>query len=187
MRELSLHILDLVQNAIEAGAVKVKLEIVEDKKKDIFLIRVTDDGRGMDEIMRKKVLDPFVTTRTTRKIGLGLPLIDMSTKHCGGYLKIDSEPGRGTIIEAMYLFSHIDRPPLGNIIETIKSILIANPDLDFCYSHSVDEHSFRMFTREIVEILGDVPLTHPDVLDWLHEYVKGNISNLYGGAENENG
>ena len=180
MRELSLHILDLVQNSIEAGANKVSLEIIEDiHTMDTLMIRVTDNGRGMDEETCKKVVDPFYTTRTTRYVGLGVPLIDMSTKLCEGYLAVNSTLGCGTVVEALYKHSHLDRPPLGNIVETIKSIIIANPQLHFCYSHTVDQAVFSLATQELIEILGDVPLTQPDVLVWLNEYLTDNIMNLY--------
>lgn len=186
MRELSLHILDLVQNSLEAGATRILLEIIEDSRADTLLIRVTDNGKGMDASTVQRVLDPFVTTRKTRRVGLGLPLIDMSTKQCGGYLKLDSTPGEGTVVEAAYRRSHIDRPPLGNMVETVKSLVVANPDVDFMYRHMVDDAAFSLATREITEILGDMPLTHPDVIVWLSEYLAANEANLYGGVEHEN-
>ena len=185
MRELALHILDLVQNSIEAGATRVLLEIIEDNAKDKMIIRVTDNGRGMDEDTARKAVDPFVTTRTTRRVGLGLPLIDMSTSRCGGYLKIDSAVGRGTVIEAAYMHSHLDRPPLGNMVETAKTLIVANPDLDFVYRHSVDGRDFTVATREQTGILDGVPLTSPDVLNWLHEYLSANMANMYGGVISE--
>ncbi|MBP2664411.1 MAG: putative system histidine kinase [Firmicutes bacterium] len=186
MREISLHILDLVQNSIEAGATAVKLEIIETIVKDSMVIRVYDNGRGMNKKMRQLVIDPFITTRTTRRIGLGLPLMDMSTKRCGGYLKIDSTPGQGTVIEAMYQHSHFDRPPMGNLVETIKSILVGNPVLEFSYKHTVDDKSISISSREIADILDGISLTQPDVLIWLHGYLSDNIANLYGGANDEN-
>lgn len=183
MRELALHILDLVQNSIEAGATSVLLEIIEDINADIMVIRVTDNGRGMDEATRRRVLDPFVTTRKTRRVGLGLPLIDMSTKRCGGSLRIISTPGQGTTVEASYRHGHLDRPPLGNMLETVKTLIIANPELDFEYRHNFNGAVFSLATRDITEALGDVPLTHPDVISWLHEYLSDNLVNLYGGVK----
>ncbi|MBP2645923.1 MAG: putative system histidine kinase [Firmicutes bacterium] len=182
MRELALHILDLVQNSIEAGASRVQLEIVEDVDSDTLLIRVTDNGRGMDAETRKKVTDPFVTSRTTRRVGLGLPLIDMSTKQCDGYLTIESEPGQGTTIEAVYRYSHLDRPPLGNIIETIKTLIIANPALDFIYRHTVNNNEFALSTQQIAGALEDMPLTHPDVIVWLDAFLSEGLKNLHGGV-----
>ncbi len=186
MRELALHILDLVQNSLEAGANRVLLEIIEDSSADTLTIRVSDNGRGMDADTRRRVLDPFVTTRTTRRVGLGLPLIDMSTKQCGGYLKIDSTVGRGTTVEAVYRHSHLDRPPLGNLAATVKTLVIANPEIELAYRHTVDNAVFSLATRELTEILGDMPLTHPDVIMWLDEYIAANEANLYGGVQHEN-
>jgi len=181
-----LHILDLVQNSIEAEASKVVLNITEDFTADILLIQVVDNGRGMDELTRRKVVDPFYTTRQTRRIGLGLPLIAMTAEQCGGYLKIASEPGQGTMVEACYRHKHIDRPPLGNIADTVKTVIVANPDLDFEYCHTVNDGRFRMTTREITAILGDIPLSNPDVLVWLDQYLKEQLANLYGGVQDEN-
>ncbi len=186
MREISLHILDLIQNSIEAEATSVKLEIIEDIVNDRMIIRVSDNGRGMNEKMRQLVIDPFITTRTTRRIGLGLPLMDMSTKRCDGYLDINSIPGQGTVIEAMYRHSHYDRPPMGNLPETIKSILVANPELQFFYSHTFNDQSLSVSSQEIADILDGIPLTQPDVLIWLDGYLSESIDNLYGGAKNEN-
>jgi hypothetical protein len=186
MRELALHILDLVQNSIEAGATRVTLEIIEDSKADTLTIRVSDNGRGMDADTQRRVIDPFVTTRTTRRVGLGLPLIDMSTKRCEGYLRITSAIGEGTAVEAVYQHSHWDRPPLGNMVETVKSILIGNPEMDFTYHHKVDNAEFTLESREITDTLGDMPLTHPDVILWLNEYLAANVANLYGGVQHEN-
>ncbi len=183
MRELSLHILDLVQNSLEAGANIIKLEIIEDLSADVLLIRVADNGRGMDEKLRQLVIDPFVTTRMTRRVGLGLPLMEMSTKRCDGYLKIESTPGQGTIIEASYRHHHLDRPPLGDIVETIKTILVANPTLDFLYRHTVNDRIFSISSRELADILDGVSITQPDILIWLHKYLSDHIANLYGGVE----
>lgn len=185
MRELALHILDLVQNSIEAGATKVDLEIIEDNAADTMTIRVADNGRGMDAKTSQRVTDPFVTSRKTRRVGLGLSLIDMSTKRCEGYLRLNSSIGKGTVVEAVYRHSHLDRPPLGNMVETVKTLVIANPDLDLSYTHTVNGVVFTMSTREITEQLGDIPLTHPDVILWLHEYLSDHLANLYGGVKHE--
>ncbi len=186
MRELALHILDLVQNSLEAGASHVLLAIIEDSSADTLTIRVSDNGRGMDDATRRRVLDPFVTTRKTRRVGLGLPLIDMSTRQCGGYLRIDSKVGEGTEVEAVYRHSHLDRPPLGDLVATVKTLIVANPELDFVYRHEVDGTAFTVATGELTSILGEMPLTHPDVLAWLGEYLAAEEVKLYGGAKHEN-
>lgn len=185
MRELSLHVLDLVQNAVEAGASRVELEITEDLAADRLIIMINDNGRGMGNETRQKVTDPFYTSRTTRRIGLGIPLIQMSTQRCDGTLGIVSEPGVGTRIEAVYRYSHWDRPPLGNMVETLKSILVGNPGFDFSYLHRVAQREFRLEAAQIWEALDGLPLTQPDVLQWLQAYLEENFTILYGGVENE--
>lgn len=186
MRELSLHILDLVQNSLEAGASQVDLEIIEDTKMNRMSIRVSDNGCGMDEITQQRVTDPFVTSRTTRKIGLGLPLLDMTTKQCGGSLSISSSIGRGSVVEAVYQLSHLDRPPLGNIADTIQAIIIANSNLHFTYRHVVEDQVFLVESKHIRDVLGDIPLTDPDVITWLRNYITDGVRCLYGGVEDEN-
>ena len=183
MHELSLHILDIVENSTGAGADKVTLTVEEDSGRDELRICIVDNGRGMDAAMVASVLDPFVTTRTTRKVGLGLPLMEMTTGMCGGHLTVKSEPGVGTEVEATWQHSHLDRPPLGNMLTTLKTILVMNPDLHFQYFHRVDRNTFSLDSLEIRNALGDLPLTHPEVLDWLNGYLKENLSILYGGSE----
>ena len=159
MRELALHILDLVQNSVEAGASRVDLEIAEDTHADRLTIRVRDNGRGMKEELRRQATDPFVTTRRTRKIGLGLPLIDMSTRHCDGRLNLVSTPGQGTSVEAVWRFSHLDRPPLGDMSATVRALVAGNPELALVYRHWRDGREFILSTDEIAGMLGPVPLS----------------------------
>lgn len=186
MRELSLHILDLVQNSAEAGADCISLAVIEDKTSDLLTIRVTDNGRGMDAQTAKQVIDPFYTSRKTRKVGLGLPLIDMSTEQCDGQLLIKSAVGQGTVVEASWRLSHLDRPPLGDLPSTLKSLIIGNSDIDIRYSHMVDDNEFCLSTRELKTILDGIPFTHPDVLQWLDDYVCSHERQLYGGVLDEN-
>ena len=181
MHELSLHVLDLVENSTGAGADKVAVTVEENSSQDELRIRIEDNGKGMDDKMVATVVDPFVTTRTTRKVGLGLPLMDMTTRMCGGNLRIASTVGVGTTVEATWRLGHLDRPPLGNMAATLKTILVMNPDLHFQYSHKVDERSFLLDSGEIRLALGDLPLTQPEVLEWLDGYLKENLSILYGG------
>lgn len=183
MHELALHILDLVQNSLEAKATAVWLEVSEDVAADLLTIRIVDNGRGMDEQTAARAIDPFSTSRTTRKVGLGLPLMDMTARQAGGRLTIDSKPGKGTTVEAIYCLSHWDRPPLGNIADTVRTIIVANPELDFHYSHCVGQAVFSVSTQDLKEALGDIPFTQPDVLMWLDSYLKENTANLYGGVQ----
>ena len=187
MRELSMHILDLVQNSIEARASKVWLHVNEMISTDALVIKIGDNGRGMNQETVDRVVSPFVTTRTTRKVGLGLPLISMSTMRSDGFMVIESEIGKGTTVTAVYRHSHWDRPPLGDMAQTVKALLVANPALDFTYKHTVNTNSFAVSACEIAEILGDIPLDQPDVLLWLDDYLTQGIGNLYGGVDSEDG
>lgn len=182
MRELCLNILDLVQNSLEAGATCVSVYIQEDILNDRLTIRVSDNGRGMDAELVKQVADPFVTSRRTRHVGLGLPLVAMWAERSGGKLTINSTLGVGTVVEAIYQYSHWDRPPLGNITDTVRTIIVANPDLQFSYCHQYGGRTFSLLTSELVTTLGDIPLTHPIVLEWLREYLQSGLANLYGGV-----
>lgn len=171
MRELSLHILDVLENSLEAGASRITLTIEEDLAADRLTITITDDGRGMDADTVTKVLDPFFTTRTTRHVGLGLPLFAAAARRCNGDLTIKSEPGKGTTVRATFQHSHIDRAPLGDIRNTILSFLLAARPVDLHYIHRVNERQFEFDTADIRTELGDVPLSHPAVRDWLSEFI----------------
>ena len=183
MHEISLHILDLVENSTGAGATIVSVSVEEDSRRDELRIRIADNGKGMDASLVLKVTDPFVTSRTTRKVGLGLPLMDMTTRMCDGGLRITSAKGVGTTVDATWRLSHLDRPPLGNMAATLKTILVMNPELRFRYCHTVGEHSFLLDSGEIRLALGDLPLTQPEVLEWIDAYLKENLSILYGGKQ----
>ncbi|MCR4407902.1 MAG: ATP-binding protein [Anaerolineae bacterium] len=171
MRELSLHILDVLQNSLEAGASKVTLTIEEDLMADRLTITVTDNGRGMDADTVTKVLDPFFTTRTTRHVGLGLPLFAAAARRCNGDLVVESELGKGTTVRATFQHSHIDRAPLGDIRNTILSFLLAARPVDLHYVHRVNDRQFEFDTADIRAELGNVPLSHPAVRDWLSEFI----------------
>lgn len=182
MQELSLHILDLVQNSLGAKASIIEVDIFEDTKQDKLLISIKDNGIGMDEDFIKKVSDPFFTTRTTRKVGLGIPLFAQTAKSCGGDLKIMSERGKGTLIEAQFILSHIDRPPLGNMADTIVSLVAIRTDVDFVYRHKVDDKEFSFDTREVKRVLEGVPINYPKVLDWIKRWVDEGLREINGGV-----
>jgi len=184
MRELSLHILDIIQNSIEAGASEVTLVIDEDPENDWFRITITDNGRGMSPEMVESVKDPFVTTRTTRKVGLGIPLFYTASQQAGGDLSIQSKLGKGTEIHVRFQRSHIDRAPLGDIAATITTVLGGHPNLVFVYRHQFRNRVFELNAVEIRAGLDDVELSHPMVLGWIREYIQEGLAELYGG-ENE--
>lgn len=185
MRELSMHILDVLENAHEAGATLVELEIEEDTSADRLTIVVRDNGRGMDAETAKRALDPFFTTRTTRHVGLGLPLFAEAARRCDGDLTIQSTPGEGTTITATFRHSHIDRAPLGRIVDTLIAFLLSDPPVDLIYRHRVDEHTFTFDTREWREALGELPFSHPRVRSWIRHTLEEGEASLYrsGGDE----
>lgn len=176
MRELSLNVLDIVQNSITANANLIEIMLVEDINNDILKINIFDNGKGMTDEQIKSVTDPFYTTRTTRKIGLGIPLFKMAAEMSGGSFKIESTVGSGTKIYTSYIHSSIDRMPVGNINETVSMLIRMNPDIDFVYTHTFNEKSYSLDTRELREQLEDVPLDTPEVIDWINEYLTENDS-----------
>ena len=169
--ELSLHILDVLENAIEAGATRVELRIEEDLPADRLTIEIIDNGKGMDEGMLARVLDPFFTTRQTRHVGLGLPLFAAAAERCNGILQVESQVGQGTRVVVSFQHSHIDRAPLGDIKGTLLAFLMTERPIDLHYIHCVDGHTFEFDTAELRAELGDVPLIHPAVRRWLAEFI----------------
>lgn len=149
MEDLSLHILDIVENSIKAKASRIEIKVVEDIGKDLLTIEIKDNGQGIDEGTIKKVFDPFFTTRTTRRVGLGLPLLSQAARESGGDIEIESKVGRGTRVKATFGYSHIDRKPLGNMEATLTTLIAGNPEVDFIYEHKKDELEYRLDTKEI--------------------------------------
>ena len=138
MQDLSLHILDIAENSIAASATRITIRLVEETRRDSLLLEIRDNGKGMDERMRQEALDPFFTSRTTRKVGLGLPLLAQAAREGGGRLELESEPGRGTTVRAVFRLSHPDRKPLGDIAETLETICSGRPDLDLQFEYLRD-------------------------------------------------
>lgn len=171
MRELSLHILDVVENSLQAGASRIELLIDEKIAEDLLRIIVEDNGRGMTSELLERISDPFFTTRTTRHVGLGIPLLKAAAERCGGGLNITSEPAKGTRLEATFQHSHIDRAPLGNIVGALMAILLSGTSCDLHYVHRLDGQQFEFDTEEIRAELDDLPLAHPAVRRWLQESI----------------
>ena len=181
MRELSLHILDLVQNAREAGASRVSVTVEETQATDRMTICITDNGRGMDAATIQRVSDPFFTTRRTRHVGLGIPLAAAAAQQAGGDLTIASQPGQGATITLTFQLSHWDRAPLGDMPATLLAILLGSEAFDVAYTHVVDANRFCVDSAELRQELGEVPLTHPAVQQWLADYLAEGESNLWQG------
>ena len=173
MQDLSLHILDIVENSTKAGATLVKIQIIEDTDKNLLQIVIEDNGHGMDPEMVKSVRDPFVTTRTTRSVGLGLSLLEQAAKETGGDLSIISHTGHGTTVKATFQANHIDRKPVGDIGSTLVSLVAGNPDIDFVYNGDFHDESIELDTREVrAELGGIVPLNDAAVLKLLRDLFK---------------
>mgnify|MGYP000906037967 CR=1 FL=1 len=186
MKEISLHILDIVQNSIKAKASLIQLKVLENTFKNQLIITIEDDGKGMDKEFLEKVTSPFITTRTTRKVGLGISLLKAAAERCGGRFQIDSSIGIGTKVEACFQYNHIDRAPLGNMVETLISIILSlGNNTELIYFHSYNDGEFNFDTREIRDILGDkVLITEGEVLDWIRNYMEEGLKKIYGGVGN---
>ncbi|MCD6310024.1 MAG: ATP-binding protein [Candidatus Eremiobacteraeota bacterium] len=147
MEDLSLHILDIVENSINARAKNVEIKVEENVENDLLTIEITDDGKGMSKEMQEKALDPFFTTRTTRNVGLGLPLFAQAARTSGGDIKIEARPGGGTKIKATFGYSNIDRQPLGDINDTLKVLIVSHPEINFIYKYKKGNENYFLDTR----------------------------------------
>lgn len=174
MRELSLNVLDIAQNSVSADSSLVEIEVFENTKKHELTLGVIDNGKGMTKEQLNSVRDPFFTTRTTRKVGLGVPLFKMAAEMTGGSFSIESEVGKGTKVQAFFKTDSIDFTPLGDMTSTVVLLITMNKDIDFVYRFRKNEKSFLLDTRQLKEILGGVPLSEPSIANWLTEYINEN-------------
>lgn len=178
MKDLSMHILDIIQNSIRANASCVELNILENKQSNTYTIIIQDNGEGMDDEILSRVLDPFFTTRTTRKVGLGLPLLKQNAERTGGYLIVKSKPREGTRIEASFAHNNIDRPSLGDISGTIMIVVGANPNLKIVYKHETEFGTYEFNTDEVKEVLEGVPISNAEILIYLKGMIKDNLKRI---------
>ncbi len=178
MREISLHIMDIAENGITAGADCIRIVVNEACNENRLKIEINDNGKGIPENMIDKAIDPFVTTRTTRRVGLGLSLLKTAAERCEGEFTIASEPGKGTRVNAVFQYDHIDRMPLGKMADSVIMLIAGNPDVDFVYTHIVDEKDFTMDTRDIKKELEGISLTNPTVIQHLTKSIKEELSRL---------
>lgn len=188
MRELSLNVMDIAQNSISAGASLITLEVEEDLTRDLLRISVKDNGRGMTPEQVQNVTDPFYTTRTTRNVGLGVPLFKMEAEMTGGCFAIDSTVGVGTDLTAVFHPSSVDMIPLGDINGTVQLLVTGNPERDFLYSRRYKDHGgergFTLDTRELREVLGgEVALNAPEVVLWVKDYLEEQTHYVLTGEE----
>ena len=176
MKELSLNILDIAENSVKAKATLTEIDITE--QEDKLTLTITDDGCGMTEEILKTVTDPFYTTRTTRKVGMGIPLLKLEAELTGGSLSINSKHiseypnNHGTVVTAVFFKNHIDCTPLGDVVSSLTTLIQGHPDTDFLFTHKTGEKEITLDTRELREVLGaDVPLNTYDVIKWIEEYL----------------
>lgn len=178
MRELALHLLDIAENSVSAKADTIWITVEEDSATDRLRMVVEDNGVGMDAEMVAKVVDPFVTSRTTRKVGLGIPLLKAAAEACNGFLAISSTPGKGTQVEVAFQHSHIDRMPLGSLASTIQTLVVGSPHIHWIFRYVVDGREFVFDDEPIKQELGDIPFTEPIVLSFLRELLNTGIASV---------
>lgn len=182
MPEISLNILDIAQNSVKAGASLIQISVVIDLPADTVTIEIKDNGCGMTKEQLRQVEDPFYTTRTTRKVGLGVPFFKHAAQAAGGGFSIESGVGTGTRVLAVFTYSHIDRMPLGDINRTMHTLICFNTHIDFVYTYQYNHRSFTLDTREFKKILGDVRLDEPEVSDYILAFLNENKDEIDGGA-----
>lgn len=181
MPEISLNILDVAENSTRARASLIAITVSANTAEDTLTVIIKDDGCGMTEEQVNQVTDPFFTTRTTRKVGLGIPFFKYAAESTGGSFSISSYPGSGTTVTAVFGLSNIDRMPLGDISSTIHTLIVYHPESDFLYTYEYNDSSFVLDTREFRQIVGDVPFNTPEISNYIMEYLAENKLETDGG------
>ncbi len=178
MRELSLHLLDIAENSISAGAKRIKISVMEDSNTDLLQMTVEDNGKGMTPEMVAQVTDPFITSRTTRKVGLGIPLLKAAAEACNGSLIVNSELGAGTTLSVNFQRSHIDRMPIGDLVTTILNLIVSNPLIHWVFEYRFNEKQAIFDDQLVKQELGDIPMTEPDVLTCIRSMIEETITGI---------
>jgi len=181
MRELSDNIMDIAQNSISAGASLTEVHVKVSHQDDRITFTFRDNGCGMKEEMVQSVLEPFTTSRKTRKVGLGLPLLKQTAEMTGGDVTIQSTVGVGTVVTATFGLGHIDRPPMGDVAGAWFSLVVMNPDTDFLFTYDYDGNVFTFDTRIVRETVAPIPLNQMEIADWIKECINQEINELHGG------
>ena len=181
MLELSLHILDIVENSTRAGANNVDITLIENTYNDTLFLEIKDNGSGMSEDVLKKAMDPFFTTKTVRDVGLGLPMLAQAAERTDGKFIIESKGGEGTRVAVEFKLRHIDRQPLGDIASTLVTLIAGNTDVDFIYRHKHNDREYILDTRDVKREIDDVPINHVEVLHFIREHVREGMKEI--GAE----
>jgi anti-sigma regulatory factor (Ser/Thr protein kinase) len=178
LEDLSLHILDIVENAVSAKAKRIDILVIEEPKEDRLEIEIKDDGIGMDEEVSRKAIDPFFTTRTSRRVGLGLSLMAQAAQEAGGMLRIESELEKGTKVTATFQYHHIDRKPLGSMIETMTTLFLGNSKLDISYTHQKEGKSYTLSSQWLKERFKNRSLSDPEVIQWVKMHLKEGLKQI---------
>ncbi|MBQ3157971.1 MAG: sensor histidine kinase [Clostridia bacterium] len=181
MRELSDNIMDIAQNSISAGASLTQVHVIVSHADNLITFIFRDNGCGMSEEMVKSVTEPFTTTRRTRKVGLGLPLLQQTAMMTGGEMSITSQLGVGTEVKASFGLDHIDRPPMGDVAGAWFSLVLMNPDTDFLFTYDYDGKLFTFDTREVREAVAPLPLNQMEIAAWIKDCLQSEINELHGG------
>jgi hypothetical protein len=181
MLELSLRILDVVENSTRAGANNVDITLIENTYNDTLFLEIKDNGSGMSEDVLKKAMDPFFTTKTVRDVGLGLPMLAQAAERTDGKFIIESKGGEGTRVAVEFKLSHIDRQPLGDIASTLVTLIAGNTDVDFIYRHKHNDREYILDTRDVKREIDEVPINHVEVLHFIREHVQEGLREI--GAE----
>lgn len=183
MKELSLNVLDIAKNSVKAGATLIGIRLEETE--ETLTLTITDNGCGMKEEILRSVIDPFCTTRTTRKVGMGIPLLKLACEQTGGNVTITSRheseypDTHGTEVVALFYKNHIDFTPIGDVVSTVTTLLQGSPEIDWEFTHISESFHVTMDTREMREVLGaDVPLNDPSILSWVEEYLNDQYKNI---------
>ncbi|HEX2395612.1 MAG TPA: ATP-binding protein [Bacteroidales bacterium] len=171
MKDISYHILDIVQNSLNAGASSVLIELNEKSCDGILQLIISDDGKGMNREELDRATDPFYTSSVTKKVGLGLPLLKQNAEQTGGSFRIISAQNKGTMVNATFMTDHIDMLPLGDMALTMRLLIASNPDISFTYRHMKNEEGFELNTSELRTELGEIKMNRKDVLDFISDYI----------------
>ncbi len=178
MKDIALHILDVANNSVSARATLVEIVVDEQPVENTFTLIIKDNGKGMSPEIVEKVTDPFYTTRTTRKVGMGVPLLKQNAEQTGGYLAIESIEGKGTTLKAVFQHNNIDRPPLGDIAGVMTILITGNPKIDFLCTLKIQNKTITFDTREIKEALEGVSINNPQIVKYLKEMFEENIQDI---------
>ncbi len=182
VEDLCFHLFDLVQNSVAAGARNIRLRIIESAKNDSLTLEVADDGRGMDRQTLSRAQDPFFTSKSFKKVGLGIPLLKATTQACRGNFRITSRPGQGTLVRARMQKSHLDCPPMGDLEEMLLSLLVSLEEVNIRFTFRSERGEFSLATDDIRRQAGDLHFSHPEVHRFLKSYIHQGLGNLLSAA-----